>query len=109
MTSAVRTASGHASSSASSSTARDSTIAIGLADGSITTQRDAERQVIEVLSELGYVDSQGRELDQRWLMSLTEPVLDFTVLGAPAHAAMAAQAFDQALVMHTQQRLGQIL
>jgi hypothetical protein len=50
--------------------------AIGLADGSITTRRDAERQVIDVLNELGYVDSQGRELDQRWFMSLTEPVLD---------------------------------
>jgi len=50
--------------------------AIGLADGSITTRRDAERQVIDVLNELGYVDSQGQELDQRWFTSLTEPVLD---------------------------------
>ena len=50
--------------------------AIGLADGSITTRRDAERQVIDVLNELGYVDPQGRELDQRWFTSLTEPVLD---------------------------------
>lgn len=50
--------------------------AIGLADGSITTRRDAERQVIGVLNELGYVDPQGRELDQRWFTSLTEPVLD---------------------------------
>jgi hypothetical protein len=53
---------------------------IGLADGSITTRRDAERQVIDVLTELGYVDPQGRELDRRWFSSLTEPVLD--VLGA---------------------------
>ena len=51
-------------------------MAIGLADGSITTRRDADRQVIDVLNELGYVDSQGRELDQRWFTSLTEPVLD---------------------------------
>jgi hypothetical protein len=52
---------------------------IGLADGTITTRRDAERQVIDLLNELGYVDPQGRELDQRWFTSLTEPVLD--VLG----------------------------
>lgn len=51
-------------------------LAIGLADGSITTRRDAERQVIDLLNELGYVDSQGRELDQRWFTSLTEPALD---------------------------------
>ncbi|MGC5171646.1 plasmid pRiA4b ORF-3 family protein [Microbacterium sp. DT81.1] len=50
--------------------------AIGVADASITTRRDAERQVIDLLNELGYVDSQGRELDQRWFTSLTEPVLD---------------------------------
>lgn len=52
------------------------TFAIGLADGSITTRRDAERQVIDLLNELGYVDSQGQELDQRWFTSLTEPLLD---------------------------------
>jgi hypothetical protein len=51
-------------------------LAIGLGDGSITTRRDAERQVIDLLNELGYVDSQGRELDRRWFSSLTEPVLD---------------------------------
>ena len=51
-------------------------LVIGLADGSITTRRDAERQVIDVLNELGYADPQGRELDQRWFSSLTEPVLD---------------------------------
>ncbi len=50
--------------------------AIGLADGSITTRRDAEHEVLGTLSELGYVDPQGRELDQRWFSSLTEPVLD---------------------------------
>lgn len=50
--------------------------AIGLADGTITTRRDAQRQVIDVLNELGYMDPQGRELDQRWFTSLTEPVLD---------------------------------
>ena len=55
---------------------------IGLADGSITTRRDAERQVIDVLNELGYVDPQGRELDHRWFSALTEPVLDvLEVLG----------------------------
>lgn len=48
---------------------------IGLADGSITTRRDAERLVIGTLSELGYVDPRGRELDPRWFSSLTEPVL----------------------------------
>lgn len=50
--------------------------AIGLADGSITTRRDAEHEVLGTLSELGYVDPQGRELDQRWFSSLTEPLLD---------------------------------
>jgi hypothetical protein len=49
---------------------------IGLADGSITTRRDAERQVIDILNELGYVDAQGRELDQRWFSPLTQPALD---------------------------------
>ncbi|WP_100814009.1 plasmid pRiA4b ORF-3 family protein [Microbacterium lacus] len=49
---------------------------IGLADGSIATRREAGRQVIDVLNELGYVDSQGRELDQRGFTSLTEPALD---------------------------------
>ena len=49
---------------------------IGLADGSITTRRDAEGQVLDLLNELGYVDAQGRELDQRWFSALTEPVLD---------------------------------
>lgn len=48
---------------------------IGLADGSIVTRRDAERRVIGILGELGYVDPQGRELDHRWFSSLTEPVL----------------------------------
>lgn len=57
-------------------------LAIGLADGSITTRRDAQRHVIDVLNELGYVDAQGRELDQRWFTPLTEPVLDvFEALG----------------------------
>lgn len=51
-------------------------LVIGLADGSITSRRDAERQVLEVVNELGYTDAQGRELDQRWFVSLTEPVLD---------------------------------
>ena len=51
-------------------------LVIGLADGSITTRRDAERRVLAVLNELGYVDAQGRELDQRFFSSLTEPVLD---------------------------------
>lgn len=51
-------------------------LVIGLADGSITTRRDAERQVIDVLNELGYIDPQGRELDRRWFSALTEPVLD---------------------------------
>lgn len=51
-------------------------LAIGLADGSITTRRTAERQVLGVLGELGYVDAQGRQLDHRWFLSLTEPVLD---------------------------------
>lgn len=51
-------------------------LVIGLADGSITSRRDAERQVIEVVNELGYTDAQGRELDQRWFVSLTGPVLD---------------------------------
>jgi hypothetical protein len=32
--------------------------------------------VIDVLNDLGYVDAQGRELDQRWFTPLTEPVLD---------------------------------
>ncbi|MET0829717.1 MAG: plasmid pRiA4b ORF-3 family protein [Microbacterium sp.] len=50
--------------------------AIGLADDSITTRRDAERQVVDILNELGYVDPQGRELDRRWFSALTEPVLD---------------------------------
>jgi hypothetical protein len=49
---------------------------IGLADGSITTRRDAERQVIDILTDLGYRDPQGRELDRRWFTSLTEPVLE---------------------------------
>ncbi|MFH8249506.1 hypothetical protein ACH3VR_03965 [Microbacterium sp. B2969] len=48
---------------------------IGLADGSISSRRDAERHVLDLVNELGYVDSQGRELDQRWFRSLTEPVL----------------------------------
>lgn len=52
------------------------TLLIGLADGSVTTRRDAEGQVLEVVNELGYVDASGRELDQRWFSSLTEPVLD---------------------------------
>ena len=51
-------------------------LVIGLADGSISSRRDAERQVLDLVGELGYVDSQGRELDQRWFRSLTEPVLD---------------------------------
>ncbi len=51
-------------------------LTIGLADGTITTRRDAERQVIDVIGELGYLDAQGRELDRRWFSSLTEPVLD---------------------------------
>ena len=49
---------------------------IGLADGSITERRDAERQVIDTLNEMGLGDSEGRELDRRWFPSLTEPVLD---------------------------------
>lgn len=32
--------------------------------------------MINVLNELGYIDPQGRELDQRWFSPLTEPVLD---------------------------------
>jgi hypothetical protein len=51
-------------------------LAIGLADGSITTRGDAQLHVIDVLNDLGYVDAQGRELDQRWFTPLTEPVLD---------------------------------
>ena len=51
-------------------------LVVGLADGSITTRRDAERQVLDVVNELGYVDSAGRELGQRWVRSLTGPVLD---------------------------------
>lgn len=51
-------------------------LVIGLADGSITTRLDAERQVIDILNELEYVDPQGRELDRRWFGALTEPVLD---------------------------------
>lgn len=57
-------------------------LAIGLADGSVTRRRDAERQVIGILNELGYADSQGRPLDQRWFSSLTEPVMEvFGALG----------------------------
>ena len=52
------------------------TFVIGLADGSITTRRDAERQVIDLLNELGYVDPQGRELDRHWFPDLTQPSLD---------------------------------
>jgi hypothetical protein len=52
------------------------TLVIGLADGSITTRRDAERQVLDVVNELGYVDSEGRELDPRWFPTLTEPALE---------------------------------
>lgn len=51
-------------------------LVIGLADGSITSRRDGEREVIGILNELGYADAQGRELDQRWFSALTEPVLD---------------------------------
>ncbi|MCR2812896.1 plasmid pRiA4b ORF-3 family protein [Microbacterium sp. zg.Y1084] len=51
-------------------------LAIGLADGSIATRRDAERRVIGVLNELGYVDAQGRELELRWFSSLTESAVD---------------------------------
>ncbi|TFV81466.1 hypothetical protein E4V99_10695 [Microbacterium sp. dk485] len=55
---------------------------IGLADESITTRREAEGQVLELLNELGYVDAQGRELDHRWFSAPTEPVLDvLEVLG----------------------------
>ncbi|MEY2847785.1 MAG: hypothetical protein RI885_450 [Actinomycetota bacterium] len=58
------------------------TLVIGLADGTITTRLDAERQVIDVLDDLGYVDFQGRELDRRSFGPLTEPVLDvLDVLG----------------------------
>jgi hypothetical protein len=57
-------------------------LAIGLADGSVTRRRDGERQVIGILNELGYADSQGRLLDQRWFSSLTEPVMEvFGALG----------------------------
>ena len=57
-------------------------LVIGLADESITTRREAEGQVLELLNELGYVDAQGRELDHRWFSALTEPVLDvLEVLG----------------------------
>lgn len=52
------------------------TFVVGLADGSITTRRDAERQVLDIVNELGYVDSDGRELVPRWFPSLTEPALD---------------------------------
>ncbi|MFH8249502.1 plasmid pRiA4b ORF-3 family protein [Microbacterium sp. B2969] len=51
-------------------------LVIGLADESISSRRDAERQVLDLVNELGYVDAQGRELDQRWFRSLTEPVLE---------------------------------
>lgn len=50
-------------------------LVIGLADGSVTTRLDAERRVIGTLTGLGYADSQGHELDQRWFPALTEPVL----------------------------------
>ncbi|MGC5224835.1 plasmid pRiA4b ORF-3 family protein [Micromonospora sp. DT81.3] len=51
-------------------------LVIGLADGTITTRREAESQVIDILNELGYIDPQGRELDRPWFSSLTEPVLE---------------------------------
>lgn len=51
-------------------------LVLGLADGSITTRGDAEHQVIGILNDLGYVDAEGRELDRRWFLGLTEPVLD---------------------------------
>lgn len=50
-------------------------LVLGLADGSITTRRDAERGVLDILNDLGYADAQGRELDSRWFLPLTEPVL----------------------------------
>ena len=74
MTSAVRTASGHAVDEFVEARIPPSRSA--LPTGPSQPDAIAERYVINVLNELGYVDPQGRELDQRWITSLTEPVLD---------------------------------
>lgn len=49
---------------------------LGIADGTISSPRQAERQVLGLLGELGYVDSQGAALTGRWYDALTEPVGD---------------------------------
>ncbi len=51
-------------------------LVLGIADGTISSHRDAERQVIGLLTELGYVDSQGDPLTPRWFDALTQPVFD---------------------------------
>ncbi|MBN9194013.1 plasmid pRiA4b ORF-3 family protein [Microbacterium sp.] len=49
---------------------------LGLADGTITSRRDAERTVVETLTALGYVDREGRDIDVRSFSGLVDPVLD---------------------------------
>lgn len=48
---------------------------LGIADGTISSRRHAERQVLGLLTELGYVDQNGAALTGRWVEALTEPVL----------------------------------
>ncbi len=48
---------------------------LGIADGTISTPRQAERRILGLLGELGYVDSQGDALTGRWYDALTEPVI----------------------------------
>jgi hypothetical protein len=49
-------------------------LVLGIADGTISSHSDAESHVIGLLTELGYVDSQGDPLTPRWFDALTQPV-----------------------------------
>ncbi|HAQ59677.1 MAG TPA: hypothetical protein DCR63_04380 [Microbacterium sp.] len=73
--------------------------------------------MIDLLNELGYVDPQSRELDQRWFTSLAEPVLDvLDALGlwraggrrrdVPATAAVRAIAIIEQVILQLAPRGG---
>lgn len=49
---------------------------LGIADGSISTRRDAERTVLGALNDIGFAAQDGSPLDRRWCGALVEPVLD---------------------------------